>query len=85
MDITISSWVRPNGGPDSNEIIVGRVLALPRHDPSDVVVGWLSNERGLWVNHEYFGDLAVIPEPALGVIEAILVSAVPTTPWGYEA
>lgn len=82
--IGIGSWVLPNGGPESNEIIVGRVCHVPPGEPTDLGIVWLSNERGLWRNYEHVGDLDEIPVPEIGVIEALMVSAVPTTPWNYE-
>lgn len=81
---TINSWVVPDSVSDRGEVIVGRVVRIgPLTD--DLTVAWLSNERGLWVNDEYALDVAVIEPPSLGVIEAIMVSAHPTHPHGYEA
>ena len=78
---TINKWVRPDSGNDS-EMIVGRVVAVS--PDGEIQVAWLSNERGLWLNWEPMNDTMIIPKPEIGLIEAIMVSAVPLYPADYD-
>lgn len=86
MKIHVQSWVTVDSGMDEGEKILGYVVSLEIPNlPGYANVAWLSNTRGLWVNEELLSDLMPVARPELAEIEAIMVTATPTTPFGYEA